>query len=49
VCPNHSESTNYRARNPGGFYDQLAHGQVPGWLTPLPMPKDSPLRLFKVD
>jgi hypothetical protein len=49
VCPNHSESTNYRVRNPGGFYDQLAHGQVPGWLTPLPMPKDSPLRLFKVD
>src|SRR5205814_9116486 len=31
VCPNHSESTNYRARNPGGFYDQLAHGEVPAW------------------
>jgi len=49
VCPNHSESTNYRARNPGGFYDQLAHGEVPAWLTPLPLPDDSPLRLFKVD
>ncbi|MCP3736367.1 AcrB/AcrD/AcrF family protein [Sphingomonas sp. RP10(2022)] len=49
ICPNHSESTNYRARNPGGFYDQLAHGQVPAWLTPLPLPRNSPLRLFKVD
>ena len=49
VCPNHSESTNYRARDPGGFYDQLAHGQTPAWLTPLPLPKGSPLRLFKVD
>ncbi len=48
VCPDHSESTNYRARNPGGFYDQLAHGEVPAWLTPLPLPKGSPLRLFKV-
>ena len=49
LCPNHSESTNYRARNPGGFYDQLAHGEVPAWLTPLPLPANSPLRLFKVD
>lgn len=49
LCPNHSESTNYRARDPGGFYDQLAHGEVPAWLTPLPLPKGSPLRLFKVD
>ncbi len=49
VCPDHSESTNYRARDPGGFYDQLAHGEVPAWLTPLPLPKGSPLRLFKVD
>ncbi|MCU6454653.1 AcrB/AcrD/AcrF family protein [Sphingomonas sp. A2-49] len=49
LCPNHSESTNYRARDPGGFYDQLAHGEVPAWLTPLPLPGDSPLRLFRVD
>jgi hypothetical protein len=49
LCPNHSESTNYRARDPGGFYDQLAHGEVPAWLTPLPLPNNSPLRLFKVD
>ena len=49
VCPNMSESTIYRARNPGGFYDQLAKGRTPMWLTPLPLPKGSPLRLFKVD
>ncbi len=49
LCPNMAESTNYRARNPGGFYDRMAHGWVPDWLTPLPLPKDSPLRLFAVD
>src|SRR3546814_7041084 len=27
VCPNMPESTVYRARSPGGFYDQLAHGR----------------------
>jgi hypothetical protein len=32
-------------------YDQLAHGEVPVWLTPLPLPlpANSPLRLFEVD
>ncbi|MBB4152361.1 hypothetical protein GGQ80_000237 [Sphingomonas jinjuensis] len=49
VCPNMAESTVYRARNPGGFYDQLAHNQVPAWLTPLAMPKGSPLRLYRID
>ncbi|MDE0878263.1 MAG: AcrB/AcrD/AcrF family protein [Sphingomonas bacterium] len=49
VCPNAAESTNYRARDPGGFYDQLAHDKVPDWLTPLPLPKGSPLRLFRID
>jgi len=48
VCPDMAESTIYRARNPGQFYDQLAHGKVPGWLTQLPLPKGSPLRLFRI-
>ncbi|MEG3088826.1 AcrB/AcrD/AcrF family protein [Sphingomonas sp. PB4P5] len=48
VCPNMSESTVYRARNPGGFYDQLAHKKVPTWLTPVLLPKKSPFRLFKI-
>jgi hypothetical protein len=48
ICPNMAESTVYRARAPGGFYDQLAHGQRPNFLEPLPLPKGSPLRLFKI-
>ncbi len=49
VCPNMAESTVYRARNPGGFYDQLARGKVPAWLEPLPLPKKSPFRLFRIN
>jgi hypothetical protein len=48
VCPNMAESTVYRARNPGGFYDQLARNRRPPWLTPLPLPRGSPLRLFRI-
>ena len=49
VCPNMAESTIYRARNPGGFYDRLAHGERFAWLTPMPLPRGSPLRLFRID
>jgi len=49
ICPDMAESTNYRARAPGGFYDRMAHGWVPNWLTPLPLPKGSPLRLYRID
>jgi hypothetical protein len=49
VCPDMAESTIYRSRNPGQFYDQLAHGKVPAWLTQLPLPKGSPFRLFRID
>ncbi|SEM91823.1 hypothetical protein SAMN05192583_1516 [Sphingomonas gellani] len=48
VCPDMAESTIYRARNPGGFYDQLARGRKFDWLTPLPLPRGSPLRLFRI-
>ena len=48
ICPNMSESTIYRARNPGGFYDQLAHRKEPSWLEPLPLPRKSPLRLWRI-
>ena len=48
VCPNMAESTIYRARNPGGFYDQLAHNKVPGWLEPVPLPRRSPFRLWRI-
>jgi hypothetical protein len=49
LCPNAAESTNYKSRGPNGFYAQMARNQVPAWLTPLPLPAKSPLRLFKVD
>lgn len=48
VCPNMAESTVYRDKAPGGFYDRLAHGEKFDWLTPLPLPKGSPLRLFRI-
>lgn len=48
VCPNMAESTIYRARAPGGFYDELAHNKVPDWLEPVALPKKSPLRLWKI-
>lgn len=48
LCPNMAESTVYRARNRGGFYDQLAHGRKFPWLTQLPLPAGSPLRLFRI-
>jgi len=48
VCPNMAESTIYRVRAPGGFYDQLAHRKAFGWLEPLPLPRKSPLRLWRI-
>lgn len=49
VCPNMAESTVYRARAPQGFYGQLAHGKTWPWLDPLPLPRRSPLRLWRID
>lgn len=48
LCPNMSETTVYRARNPVGFYAQLAKGQVPDWLEPVPLADGSPYRLWKI-
>ncbi len=49
LCPNMAEATIYRARYPGRFYDQMAHGKRFAWLTPLPLPRGDPLRLFRID
>ncbi len=49
ICPNMAETTVYRARAPNGFYARLAKGQVPRWLTPIPMPNRSPYRLWRID
>ena len=48
ICPNMSESTVYRARAPGGFYDRIAHNRVPAFLEPLPLPAGSPFRLYRI-
>jgi peptidoglycan hydrolase-like protein with peptidoglycan-binding domain len=33
---------------PDGFYGQLTRGQVPKWLQPVQLPKDSPYQMWKV-
>lgn len=48
TCPNMAESTVYRARARGGFYDRLAHGATYAWLEPVALPKGSPLRLWRI-
>ncbi|OYY91162.1 MAG: hypothetical protein B7Y45_03990 [Sphingomonas sp. 28-66-16] len=48
TCPNMAESTVYRARHPGGFYDRLARGETPDWLEPIALPRRSPLRLWRI-
>jgi hypothetical protein len=49
LCPNMAEGTIYRARDKGGFYDRLSKGETFPWLEPLPLPRRSPYRLFRVD
>ena len=49
ICPNMAESTIYRVRNPGGFYDRMARGETFPFLEPLPLPRNSPLRLYRID
>lgn len=49
VCPNMAETTVYRARSKSGFYAQLVRGQVPAFLTPMPLPRNSPFRLWRID
>jgi hypothetical protein len=48
ICPGMSESTNYEVRAPKGFYTQLTKGQVPSWLAPIALPKNSPFKMWRV-
>ncbi|MFL6856803.1 MAG: AcrB/AcrD/AcrF family protein [Allosphingosinicella sp.] len=48
VCPGLSESTVYAAQAKDGFYMQLIKGKVPAWLSPVPLPKQSPYRMWRV-
>jgi len=47
-CPNSSTTTIFTTETPNGFYGQLAHGNVPKWLQPIPLPQDSPYVMWKV-
>ena len=47
-CPKSSTTTIFESETPNGFYVQLDHGKVPGWLTPVGLPKDSPFKMWKV-
>jgi hypothetical protein len=47
-CPKSSTTTIFMAEAPKGFYGQLEAGQVPKWLEPSPLPKDSPFKMWKV-
>lgn len=47
-CPNSSTTTIFESETPKGFYVQLERGKVPGWLTPVQLPEDSPYRMWKV-
>ncbi len=47
-CPGSSTTTIFMSETPKGFYGQLQRGQVPKWLRPIALPKDSPFRMWKV-
>jgi hypothetical protein len=47
LCPGMSESTIYAAEANKGFYMQLMRGQVPAWLQPVDLPKNSPFRMWR--
>jgi len=48
TCPNSSTTTIFMSETPKGFYAQLQRGEVPRWLSPVALPKDSPFRMWRV-
>ncbi len=48
ICPNMAEGTLHKSHNRNGLYAQLMANKVPGWLTPVPLPKSSPYRLWRI-
>jgi hypothetical protein len=48
ICPNSSTTTIFMAEAPKGFYAQLQAGKAPNWLTPVPLPSDSPFKMWRV-
>jgi len=48
ICPDMSTATIFMSEARNGFYGQLINGKVPSWLQPVPLPKDSPFRMWRV-
>jgi hypothetical protein len=48
TCPNSSTTTIFTSEAPNGFYTQLDRGQVPKWLTPIPLTANSPFKIWKI-
>ncbi len=48
TCPSSSTTTIFMSETPKGFYGQLARGDIPDWLTPVQLPKDSPFKMWRV-
>lgn len=48
TCPHSSTTTIFMSEVPNGFYGELEKGQVPNWLKPVPLPKNSPFKMWKV-
>jgi hypothetical protein len=48
ICPYSSTTTIFMSETPKGFYGQLQRGQIPKWLTPVRLPKDSPFRMWRL-
>jgi hypothetical protein len=48
TCPDSSTTTIFMSETPKGFYGQLASGKVPAWLTPVPLPANSPFKMWKI-
>jgi hypothetical protein len=47
-CPRSSTTTIFMSETPKGFYGQLERGQIPNWLQPVQLPKDSPFKMWRV-
>jgi hypothetical protein len=47
-CPKSSTTTIFMSETPKGFYAQLERGRVPKWLQRVPLPKDSPYKMWRV-
>ncbi len=48
TCPKSSTTTIFMSEAPQGFYGQLERGQVPKWLQPVNLGKDSPFKMWRV-